>query len=885
MSTIKITEILIKRGTTSQVAGYTGPLGELVMDTTANLVYVQDGRTAGGHLVGSGNTYGNANVAAYLPTYTGNVQAGNVRSNSYLYANGAPFVSSNYSNVNVASYLPIYSGNIAGGNVFTDHYFYANGQPFVSSNYGNANVAAYLPTYSGNITAGNVRSNSYLYANGVNILTSINNSILVANSAIVTLQNQVYSNANVAAYLPGYAGSIGGTVTTANQPNINQVGVLNSLSTAGDVAISGNLTVTGNINFIGNVTNQTVTGNSGQFFGDSHGFGALYAGISTGYTVQPQIAVQVSTNFNDYSGINMQNINAGAKASSDLIITADNGNASDTFIDIGIGSSSYNYPGYAIARPNDAYINVFGNAVTGGGNLIINTQTANDILFVTGGSNYNNEVMRITSGNVVRINSTNVSTSATSGALTVAGGVGVVGTVTVGNTVVVQGVDLFANVSSLANQIVTANTAMKSYVDTLNTTMTSNVAGANSAIVTANTALKSYTDTQITAVTTAWTANAATQATGLVTLDLKIIAANSYAINNVTGANATIQALSANVGSYYVWANANVAGIQGQITGANSSIQSLSANIGSYYVWANANVAGLQSQITGANATIQTVSTTANAFYTWSNANVAGIQGQITGANATIQALSANVGSYYVWANANVAGLQSQITGANSSIQSLSANVGGFYTYANATFATAGSGYGNANVAAYLPTYSGNIAATNIATNNYRFANTAPLSFSALVNGASTATLSSGGVFQAPAVQSDGTTTTQGPVVLTYSGVNNTLYKIAAVDANNLAIYGTRNTYFDTTLLTLNAVGGNATVSGNVVAPNYLFANGVNILSTVYGNTQVAQFLPTYTGNLSAANASVTNQFTVPFGTGQTATDIQRIILAQTLIA
>lgn len=54
MGKVNITEILIKRGTTSQVAGYTGPLGELVMDTTANLVYVQDGRTAGGHIVGGG---------------------------------------------------------------------------------------------------------------------------------------------------------------------------------------------------------------------------------------------------------------------------------------------------------------------------------------------------------------------------------------------------------------------------------------------------------------------------------------------------------------------------------------------------------------------------------------------------------------------------------------------------------------------------------------------------------------------------------------------------------------------------------------------------------------------------------------------------------------
>lgn len=37
------------RGTTAQLAGYTGPAGELVVDTTKNTVTVHDGTTAGGH--------------------------------------------------------------------------------------------------------------------------------------------------------------------------------------------------------------------------------------------------------------------------------------------------------------------------------------------------------------------------------------------------------------------------------------------------------------------------------------------------------------------------------------------------------------------------------------------------------------------------------------------------------------------------------------------------------------------------------------------------------------------------------------------------------------------------------------------------------------------
>jgi hypothetical protein len=107
--------------------------------------------------------------------------------------------------------------------------------------------------------------------------------------------------------------------------------------------------------------------------------------------------------------------------------------------------------------------------------------------------------------------------------------------------------------------IVTANTAMKGYVDGQITTTQSWVTGANAAIVTANTAMKDYVDGQITttqgqittantalksyvdvqdsAITTAWTANAATQA------------------GQIAGGNIVVAALQANIGSFYTYAN------------------------------------------------------------------------------------------------------------------------------------------------------------------------------------------------------------------------------------------------------------------------------------------------------------------------------------------
>jgi hypothetical protein len=53
---------------------------------------------------------------------------------------------------------------------------------------------------------------------------------------------------------------------------------------------------------------------------------------------------------------------------------------------------------------------------------------------------------------------------------------------------------------------------------------------------------------------------------------------------------------------------------------------------------------------------------------------------------------------------------------------------------------------------------------------------------------------------------------------------------------------------------------GNATVSGNVIAPNYLFANGVNILSAVgagsYGNANVASYLLHFDGDIEFTSST-----------------------------
>ena len=206
--------------------------------------------------------------------------------------------------------------------------------------------------------------------------------------------------------------------------------------TSGGAYISGNLWVGGNINFTPNSV-STISGNSAQFFGNAAGFGAIYAGISSGYVVQPQTVIQNSTNFNGYAQVNHQNINSGTSASTDFVATADTGTAGAGFIDMGINSSGFvGGAGNELNYPLDGYLLVTGTTSTNG-NLLISTNTGADIVFSANGQGFANEIGRFqfnsTGNSRLLIKATTPSTSTTSGALTVAGGAGIAGAVYAGS--------------------------------------------------------------------------------------------------------------------------------------------------------------------------------------------------------------------------------------------------------------------------------------------------------------------------------------------------------------------------------------------------------------------------------------------------------------------
>lgn len=160
-----------------------------------------------------------------------------------------------------------------------------------------------------------------------------------------------------------------------------------------------------------------------------------------GLTNASAIAVNDQDDFVQFS---LKNINNGTSASTDLIAYANNGDNDSGWIDMGITSSGFDASsGYGITDINDGYIFMSAPAgTTGPGNLVIATDangTQNDIVFCTGGFdstvNLDAEKMRII-GEArpgvqpgVHIEISTASTSPTTGALQVQGGVGIQGSI------------------------------------------------------------------------------------------------------------------------------------------------------------------------------------------------------------------------------------------------------------------------------------------------------------------------------------------------------------------------------------------------------------------------------------------------------------------------
>ena len=679
MAANQIQQILVKRGNTASISTYTGPLGELVLNTQTNQLVAQDGVTPGGRLV-TGDTFP---IVANLTVLQREVS------------------------------------NIAGisGNVAQLEAFFAN-------------------------------------VNLEEISTTIANIQLAANSS--------YANANAAAYLPVYGGTVGTSL----------------------------------INFT-NSNGQIVTGQAGT---PNTSWIEMTANIHhdiSGFYADENAAMQI------YSA-------------QDIIFIANTVGSAPQWTFGADGNTTLPATTGRILFPYDTNTNaILDNSQDSGQYFIIQNNLADGYQ----GINLNTDDAQVT------ISSKNAG----------------------GHPLYVWNFDWQGQLT---------------YPDsTIQTTAYQGPAGQTSFatqanVTTANTAMKGYVDNQITLLVN--NAPAILDTLGQIAANLQADESSlTRVILGQAAANTQISALQANVGSYYIWANANTAGLYNSILGANTAwtanaatqqglITNLQANIGGFYTWANANF-GTSSY---GNANVAAYLIANPQAGTYSNANV-------------VAMLNAN--SIVTIGNINPYPTQSNITqlfvGGNTVITSGGGASGGATEILNNAY------WNNAGVLTARNTYSNGAmqiiidgASLSISAQGSATANTATgMGTRMTLNSTALSTFNSVGINSAGTLTASGTLAVNGS-----GGITTTQTTIPVLNTTATTInFGGAATSVTLGASTVNLNVGSGTgniTAGNLISNNFLYPNGISILSGIggtYSNTNVASYIAATT--FSAVGASVLN--------------------------
>lgn len=109
--------------------------------------------------------------------------------------------------------------------------------------------------------------------------------------------------------------------------------------------------------------------------------------VGNNYTILDNVVGQFTGSSENYIQVNLQNLSGNGSA--DSVVTADIGDDTSYYVDMGINGSTYNYPGYTYAKKLDGYLIVQGSNTTPsdpGGNLVIGTTTVGKDVIITQGA-------------------------------------------------------------------------------------------------------------------------------------------------------------------------------------------------------------------------------------------------------------------------------------------------------------------------------------------------------------------------------------------------------------------------------------------------------------------------------------------------------------------
>jgi hypothetical protein len=174
------------------------------------------------------------------------------------------------------------------------------------------------------------------------------------------------------------------------------------------------------------------------------GTGAAAFNTSAALT-SPMAIFNITSSNDSYGQIAIHN--ASSSSSTDVIAYANNGTDAAGWIDMGITGATFSSATYGITGPHDGYIFMSAPVgTTGAGNLVIATGdngTDNKIVFAAGGYSSGTTQMEITPDVNVHIEIPTPSTSPSTGALTVVGGVGISGDMNIAGDVTIEGTITF----------------------------------------------------------------------------------------------------------------------------------------------------------------------------------------------------------------------------------------------------------------------------------------------------------------------------------------------------------------------------------------------------------------------------------------------------------
>ena len=234
----------------------------------------------GSQLTGIAASYGNANVANYLPTYSGNISSGNITTTGLVSATGN-ITGGNISATNHTGTTVSVSGNITGGNISaTNHtgttvsvsgnvsgnYFIGNGSQLtgIASSYGDSNVTTLLGTFGSNSisTTGNINS-GIISATGTATVGNLSTSGTVSATG-----NGTFGNITTAGIV-----SATGNVITGGTASATGTGTFGNVATAGTVSATGtvtggNIATAGTVSATGNITGGNISATIGSFSGN-----------------------------------------------------------------------------------------------------------------------------------------------------------------------------------------------------------------------------------------------------------------------------------------------------------------------------------------------------------------------------------------------------------------------------------------------------------------------------------------------------------------------------------------------------------------------------------------------------------------------------------------